>query len=151
MKKLFIIFIASLSFHTFATNWALGYTDIEGDVGGVTIEYNFAEEDADWDYSVGVLFGTKDYVECSGGICAGVEIDPSAIARVSYNINENFFVRASFASFNYTAAAAGYGSFYIESDSENEVGFGLGFNAGPITFAAERFDEATALSLNYNF
>ena len=151
MKKLFIIFITFLSFNAFAGNWALGYMDIEGDVGGVTIEYNLSEEDADLDLSIGVLFGTKDYVECSGGICSGVEIDPSAIARASYNINENFFVWASFISFNYTAAAAGYGAFAIESDSENEVGLGLGFNAGPVSFGADRFDDATVVSLTYNF
>jgi len=150
MKKLLLILLASISFSTYAGSWSLGYVDIE-EVGGVTLEYGFSEEDADWDVSVGILFGTSDYGECSGGVCSVIQLDESFVGRVAYNVNENFFVRLSVVDFNYTAAAAGYGVVLIEVGAETETGLGLGFNAGQVSFAYDRFDDANTFSINYNF
>lgn len=150
MKKLFFTIMFLIPASSFAGTWSAGYMDIDGDVGGITAEYGMIE-DSKWDFSVGVLIGTKDYGECFGAVCSVIEIDPSPFVRSTYSMNENFFVRATAVSFEFTAAAAGYGRFAFESGSESELGFGLGFNAGSFSFALDRFDGVNAISLAYNF
>lgn len=150
MKKLLITLMILVPASSFAGTWSAGYMDIDGDVGGVTAEYGMIE-DSKWDFSIGVLIGTKDYGECFGGVCAVIELDTSPFIRSTYSMNENFFVRATAASFEFTTAAAGYGQFAFESGSETEFGLGLGFNAGSVSFAIDRFDGVNTLSLAYNF
>ena len=152
MKKLFFIIMFLISTSSSAGTWTAGYMLIDGDVGGLTAEYsNSMIEDSKWDFSAGVLIGTKDYGECSSGVCAIVEIDPSPFVRSTYSMNENFFIRATAASFQFSATAAGYGQFAFESGSQTELGLGIGFNAGSVSFAIDGFDGASALSLAYNF
>ena len=150
MKKLFFTIMFLIPASSFAGTWTAGYMDIDGDVGGITAEYGMIE-DSKWDFSLGVLIGTKDYGECFGAVCSVIEIDPSPFVRSTYSMNENFFIRGTVALFEFTAAAAGYGQFAFESGSETEFGLGLGFNAGSVSFAIDRFDGVNTISLAYNF
>lgn len=149
MKKLLLMIMLSIPATSFAS-WSAGYMDIDGDVGGVTAEYGFSEE-GPWDFSVGALIGTKDFGDCFGGVCILIELDPSIFARTTYAVNDNFFIRANVVRFEFTSAAAGYGSFAFESGSETELGLGAGFNMGQVSLALDRFDGVNTLSLAYNF
>ena len=148
IKKLLLMIMLSIPATSFAA-FSASYMDIEGDVAGVVTEYSWGE--GPWEFSAGVLFGSKDYSDCYGAVCSVVTIDPSAVVRTTYSPNETFFMRLSVLDFQATAGAAGYGRVFIETVSSTEAGVGFGFNMGKVSLAFDFFDDANTWSLAYNF
>tara|TARA_B110000495_G_scaffold103368_1_gene89292 strand:+ start:585 stop:1043 length:459 start_codon:yes stop_codon:yes gene_type:complete len=152
MKKLLLMIMLSIPATSFAADWSIGYMDVDGDVGGVTLDATWGNETSPWDWSLGVLIGTKDFGEDDEFGAIIVELEPSVYVKTEYNVNESFFLKASYVDFNFdsTLGINNVGTFDVNASS-TELGLGIGFNLGSVSLALDRFDDVNTFSISYNF
>ena len=152
MKKLLLTLMLAIPATSFAADWSIGYMDVDGDLGGVTLDATWGNETSPWDWSLGVLIGTKDYGENEDFGAMIAELKPSIYVKTEYNVNESFFLKASYVDFNIDSKIGlnNVGTFDI-SASSTELGLGMGFNLGSVSIALDRFDDLNTFSITYNF
>ena len=152
MKKLLITIMFLVPASSFAADWSIGYMDLDGDLGGVNLDVGWGDETSPWDWSLGVLIGTKDFGEDDAFGAFTVELDPSVYVKTEYNVNESFFLKASYVDFSFdsTLGINNMGIFELDGSS-TELGLGMGFNIGNVSIALDRFDDFNAFSISYNF
>jgi hypothetical protein len=152
MKKLLITIMFLVPASSFAADWSIGYMDLDGDLGGVSLDVGWGDETSPWDWSLGVLIGTKDLGEDDAFGAFTASLDPSVYVKTEYNVNESFFLKASYVNFSIdsTVGINNMGVFDLDASS-TELGLGMGFNIGNVSVALDRFDEFNTFSISYNF
>jgi hypothetical protein len=152
MKKLLLMIMLSIPATSFAADYSIGYMDVDGDLGGVTLDATWGNETSPWDWSLGVLIGTKDFGVDDAFGAMTVELDPSVYVKTEYNVNESFFLKASYVNFSFDSSIGINNVGIFEMDgSSSELGLGIGYNLGSFSIALDRFSDLNTISISYNF
>ena len=149
MKKLFILLIVpSFAF----AGWSVGYTNFDGDLGdgdsislgAINAGYKWENiQETDFSVQAGFAFGISD--DTFDGV--DVELDPSYYLKGLYDINDTFFISANWVRLEATVSAGNLS----DSASDNEAGFGFGFNVGKVTLMFDFIEDTDLFSIQYNF
>lgn len=149
MKKLMMAILMMPIFVSagFTTGYSVLDLDLgDGDsisLGAVNAAYTWGGEDSPFSTQAGVLIGIQD--DKFEGV--KLELDPSFFIKGMYNLNENFFIAATWTKFEAEASAGSIS----ESASDSEMGLGIGFNAGKFRFIFDHVDDTDIFSIQYNF
>jgi hypothetical protein len=148
MKKLMMAILLMPIFVSagFTTGYSVLDLDLgDGDsisLGALNAAYTW-EGDSPFSTQAGVLIGIQD--DKFEGVT--LELDPSFYLKGMYNLNENFFIAATWTKFEAEASAGSIS----ESASDSEMGLGIGFNAGKFRFIFDHVDDTDIFSIQYSF
>ena len=154
MRKLFVLIMLAPVFAY--ANASVGYTNLDIDLGdgdsaslgALNIGYTMDVDDSPFSVQAGIAIGLTD--DTVYGV--NVELDPSFYIRGMYEVNENFFISASWINFQAEASASANGVTVSEDGSDSEAGFGLGFRPNEkVTVMFDVVEDTNLFTVQYNF
>ena len=154
MRKLFVLIMLAPVFAY--ANASVGYTNLDIDLGdgdsaslgALNIGYTMDVDDSPFSVQAGIAIGLTD--DTVYGV--NVELDPSFYIRGMYEVNENFFISASWINFQAELSASANGVTVSEDGSDSEAGFGLGFRPNEkVTVMFDVVEDTNLLTVQYNF
>ena len=137
-------------------NASVGYTNLDIDLGdgdsaslgALNIGYTMDVDDSPFSVQAGIAIGLTD--DTVYGV--NVELDPSFYIRGMYEVNENFFISASWINFQAELSASANGVTVSEDGSDSEAGFGLGFRPNEkVTVMFDVVEDTNLFTVQYNF
>tara|TARA_A100001011_G_C13895745_1_gene668896 strand:+ start:21 stop:488 length:468 start_codon:yes stop_codon:yes gene_type:complete len=154
MRKLFVLIMLAPVFAY--ANASVGYTNLDIDLGdgdsaslgALNIGYTMDVDDSPFSVQAGIAIGLTD--DTVYGV--NVELDPSFYIRGMYEVNENFFISASWINFQAELSASANGVTVSEDGSDSEAGFGLGFRPNEkVTVMFDVVEDTNLFTVQYNF
>ena len=154
MRKLFLLIMLAPVFAY--ANASVGYTNLDIDLGdgdsaslgALNIVYTMDVDDSPFSVQAGIAIGLTD--DTVYGV--NVELDPSFYIRGMYEVNENFFISASWINFQAELSASANGVTVSEDGSDSEAGFGLGFRPNEkVTVMFDVVEDTNLFTVQYNF
>ena len=154
MRKLFVLIMLAPVFAY--ANASVGYTNLDIDLGdgdsaslgALNIGYTMDVDDSPFSVQAGIAIGLTD--DTVYGV--NVELDPSFYIRGMYEVNENFFISASWINFQAELSASANGVPVSEDGADSEAGFGLGFRPNEkVTVMFDVVEDTNLFTVQYNF
>ena len=154
IRKLFVLIMLAPVFAY--ANASVGYTNLDIDLGdgdsaslgALNIGYTMDVDDSPFSVQAGIAIGLTD--DTVYGV--NVELDPSFYIRGMYEVNENFFISASWINFQAELSASANGVTVSEDGSDSEAGFGLGFRPNEkVTVMFDVVEDTNLFTVQYNF
>ena len=154
IRKLFVLIMLAPVFAY--ANASVGYTNLDIDLGdgdsaslgALNIGYTMDVDDSPFSVQAGIAIGLTD--DTVYGV--NVELDPSFYIRGMYEVNENFFISASWINFQAELSASANGVTVSEDGSDSEAGFGLGFRPNEkVTVMFDVVEDTNLFAVQYNF